>query len=167
MSDAVTHRTLDDILRRLEHIETLSRIPYGTGTWAPVLVGSGTAGTFTYAASTAGTYTRMGNTIHVRGRVAITVVTVAPTGNLSVRGLPRTSATVTSGTAGGVACVYWGKVNIGGGAKVYLAGWIQSASTQIDLAVSDSAGGAAVFLTGAAAGIAANSDLVFWGSYQI
>jgi hypothetical protein len=162
------HRKIQRLQQRIGRVEP--KEPggiYAVGTWTPTLVGSTIAGTFTYNAVTAGSYTRIGNMVFLRGRITITVVTVAPTGNLSVRGLPFTAATITNGTPGAITPAYWGIVNIGGGAKVYLGGWIQNGATQIDLTVSDSAGGGAVFLTGAVAGIAAGSDIPFVGQYQV
>jgi hypothetical protein len=160
------HRKIQSMNRRIGQVEPKAPGLYEEGTWNPTLVGSGTAGTFTYLGQTAGTYTRIGNRIFIAGRVAISAVTVAPTGNLSIHGLPYAAATVTAGTPGGAHFPYWSLINIGGGAKVYLGGWIQNAATQIDLVVSASGGAGAVFLTGATAGIAANSDLLITGEYQ-
>ena len=57
--------------------------------YTPVLSGTGTAGTFTYANQT-GRYSRNGNIVTVAGRVTITAITVAPTGNIQIS-LPLTS----------------------------------------------------------------------------
>lgn len=165
----------EDMLRKMQADDTRLRqtetkeVPiYTTGTWTPTLVGLTIAGTFTYAATTAGNYTRIGNTVFLRGRINITTVTVAPTGNLTIQGLPITPATVTSGAAGGAQFSYWSLVGLGGGANVHLAGWIQSAATnRIELLVSQNAGGAAAFLTGAVAALVNGSDMSFQGQYQV
>lgn len=64
---------------------SLDLIPYDIGTWTPILLGDGTAGTFTYdAANTGADYTRRGNRVSFAGRVRITAITVAPTGNIYI-----------------------------------------------------------------------------------
>lgn len=69
------------------------------GTWTPAFQGSGTAGTFTYTAATAGYYTKIGNLVWFGGRVTISAISVAPTTNMRISGLPFTvkSDTVNSG----------------------------------------------------------------------
>lgn len=161
-------RQIQGLQNTLEVLRKSDAVLYATGTWTPTLIGLTIAGTFTYAATTAGNYTRLGNTVLLRGRINITTVTVAPTGNLTIQGLPITPATVTSGMAGSITCTYWSVYGLGGGANVYLAGWIQSAATnRIDLAVSQNGGGAAAFLTGAVAAVANGSDILFAGQYQV
>jgi hypothetical protein len=119
-----------------------------------------------YAGTTAGTYTRIGNTVQLRGRITITTVSVAPTGSLTIGGLPITSATVTSGVAGGLHPIFFTLFNIGGGAGVTLGGLIGSAATRVDLVVSLNNGGAGVTLTGATANTSAGTDIWFTGQYQ-
>lgn len=69
------------------------------GTWTPAFAGSGTAGTFTYTAATAAYYTKIGNLVWFGGRVTISAISVAPTTNMRITGLPFTakSDTVNSG----------------------------------------------------------------------
>ena len=163
----------EERLKQTETRETPGNITgftafYTSGIWTPTFVGLTIAGTFTYGATTAGDYTRIGNTVFLRGRIALTAVAVAPTGVLTIQGLPITPATVTSGVAGIMTPGYWSLIGIGGGAKVYLGGWIQSAATnRIDLVVSASGGTGAVFLTGAVAALANGSDILFSGQYQV
>lgn len=79
-----------------------------SGTWTPVLQGSGIAGTFTYdATNTGGEYTRLGNRVLFQGRVRITAITVNPTLNLTITGLPITAGSPSFGRAGDGAFGSW------------------------------------------------------------
>lgn len=79
-----------------------------SGTWSPVLQGSGVAGTFAYDTSnTGGEYTRLGNRVLFHGRIRITAITVNPTLNLTITGLPITSASPSFGRAGDGAFGTW------------------------------------------------------------
>lgn len=60
-----------------------------TGTWTPVLKGTGTAGTFTYTVQT-GRYIKFNKWIIATGRIDISAISVAPTGNMRIGGLPFT-----------------------------------------------------------------------------
>lgn len=160
-------RAFDRVDRRLGTTEAKEVPLMTTGTWVPTLVGSTIAGTFTYNAATAGTWTRIDNLVWLRGRVVLTAVTVAPTGNLSIRGLPFTAGSPAHHAPGQLTFTYWGLCALGGGANVYLAAWIQNGATKADLVVSQNAGGAAALLTGAVAGVQANTDLVFAGVMEL
>jgi hypothetical protein len=153
----------DQLAREL--FPLMARFFIETGTWTPTLIGLTTAGTLTYGGTTFGNYTRIGDRVFINGRVSVTGVTVAPTGNLAIQGLPFTSAAFN--TAGSAHFVYWGVLNLGGGANTYLGGWIESGVSRITLAVSQNGGGAAAFLTAAVAGVANGTDLVFTAQYQI
>lgn len=60
-----------------------------TGSFVPTWVGTGTAGTFTYTANQCLVeWTRIGNRLLFNGRIVITAITVAPTGNLQLAGWP-------------------------------------------------------------------------------
>lgn len=85
---------------------------YQTGTWVPTLLGSGTAGTFTYTIQS-GEYTRFGNRVWVVGRILITAITVAPTLDMRISGLPYTSASPASSIAGGGSPNIWHGFTIG------------------------------------------------------
>lgn len=166
-------RADDERLRQTETKEVPGGIPgftsfYAIGTWTPTLVGLTIPGTFTYGGTTAGTWTRIGNTVLLRGRITIAVVTTPPTGNLTIGGLPIAATTVTGGVAGGLAFIFWSLVNINStGAETYLSGLIGSAASRADLVVSRSNGAAGVTLTGVVANISANTDLWFTGQYQV
>lgn len=89
---------LRSILARLSLLETrVDRgasvdFPYiDTNTWTPNFQGSTIAGTFTYTAQY-GVYTQLNNWVVAYFRLAISAITVAPTGNLQVGGLPVTSS---------------------------------------------------------------------------
>lgn len=141
---------------------------YDTGLWTPTLVGLTIAGTFTYTALTAGNYTRIGNMVMIWGRIQLTAVAVAPTGNLSIQGLPFTPASgQANGTAGLINFAYWSTFGLGGGAFTHLGGWIQSGTARIDLLRAKNDGTAGAFLTGAVAAVAANTDMLFSGQYQV
>lgn len=64
---------------------------YATGSFTPTVTGTGTAGTFVYSTQT-GSYTKIGNLVTVVLDVAVSSVSVAPTGNVRLSGLPFTSS---------------------------------------------------------------------------
>lgn len=63
------------------------------GSWTPTMLGTGAAGAPTYG-NQVGRYQLVGNTVHVRGRVRWTAHT--GTGNMSLGGLPYTTANVSN-----------------------------------------------------------------------
>lgn len=140
------------------------RIPLQVGTFTPAFVGTTIAGTFTYAATTAGTYTRIGNMVFLRGRIALTAVPVAATGNLTIAGLPFASAGgLVSDVAGSFVADYWGSVVLTAG-KTDRGGWIRSGVSVITLTESGNNVGAA-FMPGG--NVNAATDLAFTASYQV
>jgi len=170
MSDIATQR---DLVRRLEQTQVVERPGtsgydtfYASGTWAPTLVGSGTAGTFTYdATNTGATYTRIGNRVFIEGRLRITAIAVAPTGNLSLAGLPITSTSTAYATTGTAVFGGWQGITLTAG-HTELAASILSATTTITLFESGSnvavniVQGTGLVLVGGVA------DFRFTGSYQ-
>jgi len=77
---------------------------YEEGTWTPAY--STTGGSFTYDAATAGFYTKVGNIVHVHFRIYTLSATVG-TGNVTITGLPFTTAALQS--AGSIGdCRLWG-----------------------------------------------------------
>lgn len=166
-SNLTTQRQIQDLEIQLER---LRKADAGTaiGTWTPTLVGLTIAGTFVYTAQTAGNYMRIGNTVFIWGRVQLTTVSVAPTGNLTIQGLPFTPASgQTNGTAGLIPFTYWTLISLGGGAFTYMGGWIQSGTARIDLLRATNSGAAGAFVTGAVAGVATGTDMLFSGQYQV
>jgi hypothetical protein len=116
VSDEQTARAIRDMQNRLDQLESLSKLNYNKGTWTPALVGTTIAGTFTYdATSTSGEWTRIGNRIHLNGRVRITAITVAPTGTLTITGLPFTSAAPVFNIPGGAVFTGWQGITLPAG----------------------------------------------------
>jgi hypothetical protein len=60
---------------------------YEEGAFTPFLHGQTTAGSFTYSIAV-GRYTKIGNLVHIQFRLLLASITVAPTGPLSISGLP-------------------------------------------------------------------------------
>lgn len=159
----------DDMLRMLRENDARLRqtevkeVPIVTkGTFAPTFVGSTIAGTFTYTTQN-GNYTRLGNVVHVQAHIVISVITVAPTGNLQLGGLPFTSATPDPGTLN--ISDYTG-ITLGAGYS-QLGARVAASATTANLTKSGSAiqalfvqGGALALITGAA-------EIVFSGTYRI
>lgn len=86
MSDIRKVRDLD---KRIGQSEVVERPGIG-GTWTPVFAGTTIAGTFTYATQT-GRWHRAGKLIYIEFDLAITAISVAPTGNMAITGLPFAS----------------------------------------------------------------------------
>lgn len=60
-----------------------------TGSFTPTYVGTTIAGTFTYTTQL-GYYVKLGGLVFITGRVVISAISVAPTGNMTIGGLPFT-----------------------------------------------------------------------------
>lgn len=94
--------------------ETPGNIPgftsfYDFGSFVPTWVGSTIAGTFTYTANaTLIEWSRIGNRLFFNGRIVITAITVAPTGNLQLAGFPYPGVSdATMAIAGGGTAFFW------------------------------------------------------------
>lgn len=111
------------------------------GVWTPAFFGDGgTPGTFTYAAQV-GRYTRIGSLCILQGIVAISAITVAPTGNMRIANLPFT---VNSVINGGVYFTFISGFNYSA-AAIELTGAIVAAGNTISLYEAfDNAGAGAV-----------------------
>jgi len=139
MSDIAAQR---DIARRLEQTQVIERPGasgqttfYASGTFTPAFTGSGTPGTFTYSGQS-GRYTRVGNLCYVRIYLEVSAVSVAPTGDLNVTGLPFTSAA----SFGALAVGYLNSFNLTANC-VQLTAYVEASSTLIRLMeVFDNAG---------------------------
>ena len=172
MSDPAAAR---DIARRLEQSQ-VKEVPggitgftsfYASGAWTPTIVGSTIAGTFTYdATNTGGTYSRIGNRVFVSGRIRITAIGVAPTGNLLIGGLPIVSTTSGRNVTGALAFAVWQGITVTG-ARSMLGAVVTDAVTTANLFESGSniainvTQGAALVLVGGVA------DFRFEGQYQV
>src|SRR5687768_14704363 len=135
MSDLYSTRNIGRTLEQTRVVERPGGVTgfttfFETSSFTPTLFGSGTAGTFTYdAANTEARYTRVGNIVFVQGRVIITATSVAPTGNVSIGGLPLTSAAATdSGNIAGVFHTVWSGINLPAG-YTYVAGVVVGSVT--------------------------------------
>jgi hypothetical protein len=140
---------------------------YAEGTFTPVLSGDGTAGTFTYdAANTGCDYTRHGNRMLLNGRVRITAIAVAPTGNMRITGLPFAGVAGAGSIAGGVQFDAVTGINLSAG-YTWVGGEVVSSTSEIRL-FENGDNVAAVRVQGAAFGLIGGViDLRFWGLYQI
>jgi hypothetical protein len=87
-----------DLESRIDVLERLELLRPVKGTFTPTFQGSTIAGTFTYAAQR-GVYRKLDDIVFVMAQVAISAITVAPTGNMRIAGLPFTAATVVTGNA--------------------------------------------------------------------
>lgn len=135
---------------------------YAQGTWTPALVGAGTAGSFTYTAQL-GSYERIGRLVMARFNIQISATSVAPVGNMTINGLPLTSAN-TSNDLGAANITAVKGIGLDAG-YTYLGGIINPNTTAVALfenasnsnanaptqIVGGNVTGAAVTLTGLAA----------------
>jgi len=153
-------RKIEELERRLRDVER-SEIAT-TGTFTLTLVGSGTTGEFTYA-GTGAHYTRIGNCVFISGRVNITATAVAPTGNVTINGLPFTPVATASVVAGGVTFIAWSNINVAAG-YTDLSGSILDGTSVINLVRSGDAVAAALVQGGE---IGAAIDLQFFGHYLV
>lgn len=153
--------------QRVSDLEGISSPGYVTYNWSPTLVGSTIPGTYVYAATTGGRATRIGNTVFFRGRLTLTSVSIAPTGVLSIFGLPIAAATLTLGFVGSIHFSFYSLFNLGGNTFSELGAVIASGATSADILKSKNDGTAGVNVTGAGAAVAAGTDLMFTGQYQV
>ena len=138
---------------------------FAIGTWTPSLKGTTIAGTFTYT-NQQGHYTRIGDLVSAFGRVTISAIAVAPTGNLRIAGLPITPTTLSEGKAGTTHVNDWNGITFGAG-YTYMGGWVVNATAEIALTESGS-NIADIFLP--AAGlvlVGGTSELNFTATYRV
>ena len=135
---------------------------FAIGTFTPILIGSGTAGTFTYSLQ-AGLYTRIGNIVFVSGHIAISAISVAPTGNMSIGGLPFTAGSSDPGT-----------LNVSdqtgftlGASYSQVGARVTASATTALLIKSGTAVGALVLQGSAFALVGGAAEIVFSGCYQV
>lgn len=174
MPPLVTQAELEGLLRRLSALErrvarteVVEKPLYAIGTWTPAFTGSGTAGTFTYdTTNTGGSYTRLGSRVQIDGRLRITAITVAPTNELRITGLPFAGTAAGNGIAG----FGWMTLNTGitlTAGKTWLAIRVPASQSYFQI-VENGSGVAAALIQGAAlALIAGAADFQFSGQYRI
>lgn len=131
------------------------------GSWTPAYFGDGTAGTFTYTQQV-GRYIRIGNLVWVTGRVTISAISVAPTGNLSITGLPFTSSS-TAQVLPTIPITRMTGITLTA-SYTWLAGEIATNGTSIILFQNGSAQASAQLQGGA---IGATGDVICSGIYRI
>lgn len=95
MADAEVVRRILALETQLERAGQQLSTFATTGSWTPAFVGTGTAGTFTYV-NQIGRYTRISNQVVIHASIRISAIAVAPVGNMTITGLPLTSANVTN-----------------------------------------------------------------------
>lgn len=163
MSEIDMLRQIAALQERLNRLEGDDRLRYTTGTWTPSFTGTGTAGTFTYVAQT-GYYTRVGRLAFYHAYVAISAITVAPTGNVRISGLPFTCENSSSSNYASTAFGFIYNFNFTAGA-LGLTGYPLPNTTQIYLEeFYDNAASNAI---PAANFTNAACQLIFSGFYQV
>ena len=101
-----------DLLRRIRTNERQSGRaavkPSGisTGSFNATLVGSGTACTFTYTSQLV-EWSLIGNRLFYSGRITITVITVAPVGNMTIDGWPYAGVADATMLIAGIGEIEW------------------------------------------------------------
>lgn len=138
---------------------------YVSGTWTPALTGTTIAGTFTYTAQ-AGTYTRIGDRVLLTARISISAIAVAPTGNLTITGLPITAnATGVVSTSGNADFTDFTGITFGAG-YTRLGGRITPSTTVISLTESGSNIQAIFLPAGALVLVGGAAEFIITGQYQ-
>jgi len=153
-------RHLDALVGDVDELRLWREQRSGWRSWTPGFVGTGTAGTFTYF-SQFGRYVRMGDLCFFNGVVAISAITVAPTGNMRISGLPFTASN--TGNAG-ASFSFIGNFNYTA-AALQLTGAIVAATNYISL--YESFDNAAAVAAPAANFTNAACNLQFHGFYQV
>lgn len=132
------------------------------GTWTPVFTGTTTVGSYTYTAQV-GHYTRLGNLCFIEATIGISAITVAPTGNVAISGLPFNAANVTSL----FASIHFGSISN----FKYAAGAIDLTAyinpNTAFIALRESFGNAGAVDSPCANFTNANCQLIFSGHYEI
>lgn len=113
--DLLRRMQADDArLRQTETKEVPGGIPgfssfYEAGSFVPSWVGSGVGGSYTYvAASCLVEWSRIGNRLYFNGRIEISAIGVAPTGNLTLAGFPYPAVADSAMLiAGGGTMIVW------------------------------------------------------------
>lgn len=148
--------------RRIAALESQEKTIYVKNTWTPTFVGSTGAGTYTYTIQV-GYWTRVGQLIFVRGRIGISAITGAPTGNMRIAGLPLNAVNIAN-LYGGVSWSDISNFNYSAGALA-LTGYI-SPNTNF-IALSESFDNLPSVNAPAANFTNANIILTFRGEYQV
>ena len=148
------------LAQRVKNLDAQSGLTYQYGTWVPAFTGTTIAGTFTYTATRYGYWTLIGNTVHLAGRVQISAITVAPTGSMSITGVPFAPTAVA--WAGTIAFSQNFPVPASGDPGLYII----LSSTSLNLYYRVTASGNSANYP-AASFTLANADVVFNLTYRI
>lgn len=102
-------RAINELQEEISRLKTADAILRDSGSFVPEWVGTGTAGTFTYTAGASVVeWTVIGNRLFYNGRLAISAISVAATGNLTITGWPYAAvADATMNLAGGGTLTSW------------------------------------------------------------
>lgn len=162
MSELDLQRQISALQARLDRLASRDEPKYAEGTWTPIFTGTGTAGTFTYA-NQYGYYTRIGNACLFQGLIAISNITVSPTGNMRIAGLPLTVANI----SGGLFPVSFGYISYLDypGTPLQITGYATANTTYIELYYS--VDNAAAVLYPAANFTNINAYLAISGWYRV
>ena len=166
--DSETARRFQALERRLQRLETKPAPLYVVGSFAPTLVGSTTPGTFTYTANaTIVEWTRLANRVHFNGRIVITVITVAPVGNMTIAGLPYVGVSDPNmAIAGGAAFLGWRGITMPAG-YTQVAAQIGNGVATMLLTRQASAAAIAAVQGADIALVAGSLDFRFEGQYRV
>jgi hypothetical protein len=104
-TDPIIYELLE-LREELRELLRAERAREETGTFTPIYLGSTIAGTFTYT-SQFGFYRVIDDLVFFWGTVAISAFSVAPTGTMSISGLPYTA----DATAGNTSSAYFGGIS--------------------------------------------------------
>lgn len=125
----------DPVQRQIQRLDAagatayLLRELYQEGTWTPAFGGTSTSGTITYVANgQLGRYVRIGAIVIAEFYLDIDALSVAPTGLLTITGLPFTATSDTN--ALGYGQVVWNNVDLTAGC-VQLVPRVSDSETRI------------------------------------
>lgn len=109
----------------------LARLFCEVSTFTPAFTGSGTAGSFTYSAQR-GNYIKLFNYCFFHIYLEVSAVSVAPTTDLNITGLPFTSASGANGGLSGCSIGYINSFNLSA-SKIMLTAYVEAGQTLIRL----------------------------------
>lgn len=136
--------------------------PGNTLSWTPFFEGTTGAGTYTYVTQS-GSYTQVGKRVFIEFNIAISNITVAPTGNMLITGLPIASGA--SVQFGPVTLGFISNLNMPAGRTMPTALIPAGSLTRINLYTYAAGAGGAAYP--AASFVNANCQLIGGGWYEV
>lgn len=127
----------------------------------PGFKGSTVAGTVTYATQD-GHYWRVDRIVHFRIRLVVSGISVAPSGNIQIDGLPYTSANYSGGFPCSLDTLNFNLVTAGAQITARVGG-----NSKLINLTENSDNAAPVLFTGGGGQLLTNSEITIWGSYPI